>query len=89
MWLWCATLTIHISFDPIVVGRFGWVVWSASQVREHFGVEGDLKMHIALILESRNDRKPVEILRTIFGADQVSRMAHMLGLKGRVPGGIF
>jgi hypothetical protein len=91
MWLWYATLAIEISSEAMIVRRFGRIVWSAplAQTHAHFGKGGELKTHTALILESPHESKQFEILRTMFGAHQVGRMAQMLGARGKVAGGVF
>jgi hypothetical protein len=91
MWFWFATLAVEFSPEFVIVRRIGRVIWRANRgtIQASFGRGGELKTHSALILESPEEPKQFQILRTMFGANQVGRMAHMLGLTEKVPGGIF
>jgi hypothetical protein len=91
MWLWFATLAVEFSSECVTIRRIGHIVWRADRgtILASFGRGGDLQTHTALILESPQQRKRFEVLRTMFGADQLATMAHMLGVNAKVPGGIF
>ena len=91
MWLWYVTLKIDISSSRVTARRLGRAVWTAdrAQLKAYFGRGGELKTHVALVLESPDERRPFQVFKVQFGTVQLGQIAKMLGVKQEVPGGIF